>query len=49
MLAVASQLDLVSRLFAVIAAVLSEPALGLDGALTGRVRTLHWTSHVDLR
>jgi hypothetical protein len=48
MLAVAAQLDLVSRLSAVIAAVLPEPALGLHGALTGRVRTLQWSSHVYL-
>jgi len=37
MLAIAAELDLVARLLAVIAAVLSEWSLGLDGAVTGRV------------
>jgi hypothetical protein len=49
MLTVAAQLDLVSRLFAVIAAVLPETSLRLDSALTGRVRTFRWSRHVDLR
>ena len=48
-LAVAAQLGLVSRLSAVIAAVLSVRSLGFDHALTRRVRTLGRSSHDDLR
>jgi hypothetical protein len=47
MLAIAAELDLVARLLAVIAAVLSERSLGLDGAVTGRVSALHRSSHVE--
>ena len=47
MLAVAAQLDLVARLLAVIAAVLPERSLWLDGAVAGRVSALHRSSHVD--
>jgi hypothetical protein len=37
-LAIAPQLDLVTRLFAVLAAVLAESSARLDGALTRRMR-----------
>jgi len=37
MLAVAAKLDLVARLLAVIAAILPERSLWLDGAVAGRV------------
>jgi hypothetical protein len=47
MLTVAAQLDLVTRLLAVIAAVLPVRALGLDGALTGRVSAFGRSSHVE--
>jgi hypothetical protein len=40
MLAVAPELDLVSGLLAMLAAVLPERAVGLDDAFTGRVRAL---------
>ena len=48
-LAVAAQLGLVSRLAAVIAAVLPVRSLGFDHALTRRVRTLGRSSHDVLR
>jgi hypothetical protein len=47
MLAIAAQLDLVARLLAVIAAVLPEWSLRLDGAVAGRVGAFHRSSHVD--
>jgi hypothetical protein len=47
MLAVATKLDLVARLLAVIAAVLPEWSLRLDGAVAGRVSAFHRSSHVD--
>lgn len=46
MLAIAAQLDLVARLLAVIAAVLSEWSLWLDGAVAGRVGAFR-SRHVD--
>jgi hypothetical protein len=47
MLAVAAELDLVTRLLAVIAAVLSVRSLRLDGAIAGRVSALGRSSHVE--
>jgi hypothetical protein len=47
MLAVAAQLDLVSCLLAVIAAVLAVRSLRLDDAIAGRVSALYRSSHVD--
>ena len=47
MLAIAAELDLVARLLAVIAAVLSERSLGLDGAVTGRMSALDRSCHGD--
>ena len=47
MLAIAAELDLVARLFAVIAAVLPERSFGLDGAVTRRVSALHRSGHGD--
>jgi hypothetical protein len=46
MLTIAAQLDLVARLLAVIAAVLPEWPLWLDGAVAGRVSAFR-SSHVD--
>jgi hypothetical protein len=40
MLAVTPELDLVSSLLAVLAAVLPERSMGFDDALTGRMRAL---------
>ena len=47
MLAIAAELDLVARLLAVIAAVLPEWSLRLDGAVAGRVGAFHRSRHVD--
>ena len=47
MLAVAAELDLVTRLLAVIAAVLAVRSLRLDGAITGWVSALSRSRHVD--
>ena len=47
MLAVAAQLDSVTCLLAVVAAVLPVRSLGLDGALTGRVSAFGRSSHVE--
>ena len=47
MLTVAAELDLVTRLFAVIAAVLPVRSLRLDGTIAGRVSALGRSSHVD--
>jgi hypothetical protein len=47
MLAIAAQLDLVTRLLAVIAAVLAVRSLRLDGAVAGGVSALGRSSHVD--
>ena len=47
MLAIAAKLDLVTRLLAVVAAVLPERSLWLDGAIAGRVGTFRRSSHVD--
>jgi hypothetical protein len=47
MLTVAAELDLVTCLLAVVAAVLPVRTLGLDGALTGRVSTFRRSSHVE--
>jgi hypothetical protein len=49
MLAIAAELDLVTRLLAVVTAVLPERPLWFDGAIAGRVSTFDRSSHVDLR
>jgi hypothetical protein len=48
-LAVATELDLVTSLLAVIAAVLAVRSLRFDGAIAGRVSTFRRSSHVTLR
>jgi hypothetical protein len=45
MLTVAAELDLLSGLLAVLAAVLTEGAVGLDHALAGRMRALRGCGH----